>query len=193
MDTSALEEKHRQQLRDLEEAMKSTWEDKERISEEHEQDRRRLQAEQEAAERELREQRERHWLLLEEKGDLDLAITNVRETVKKDVQLSQAVSSWQLALREATRLEQLLGEQDTVVDVYRTSLLKDGQSLLKVCYKDWMYSAGLIVKANLHLFVCSWQERRRWARPQLEETRAVYLHGPQPLCPQDPWHMIRPR
>ena len=132
VDTSALEEKHRQQLRDLEEAMKSTWEDKARISEEHERERLRLQAEQEAAERELNEQRERQWALMEEKGDIDLAVTNVRETVKKNARLSADIQSWQFSLRDTTRLEQQLGEQDTVVDVYRTSLLKDGEVLFKV-------------------------------------------------------------
>ena len=53
VDTSLLEEKHQQQLRDLEDAMKSTWEEKARISQAHESDRQLLLKEQAEAEKKL--------------------------------------------------------------------------------------------------------------------------------------------
>ena len=53
VDTSELEEKHRQQLRDLEQAMQSTWDEKARISEQHEKERKRLEMEQRKSQREL--------------------------------------------------------------------------------------------------------------------------------------------
>lgn len=131
VDTSELEEKHRQQLKELEEAMQSTWTDKARISEQYDRERKKLAEEQEAAEKELREQRERNWKLLEEKGDLELALSHVRENVKKDATLLSGVNTWLSSLKEITKKEQQLGEQDTVVDVYRSSVVKDCQNLLK--------------------------------------------------------------
>jgi hypothetical protein len=65
-----LEEKHRQQLRELEEAMKNTWEEKAKISEEYERDRQQLLVDQQVAARQLEAARERNWALLEQKGDL---------------------------------------------------------------------------------------------------------------------------
>jgi hypothetical protein len=53
VDTSALEDRHRIQLKELEEAMKSTWEDKSRISEQYESERKRLEMEQRKSMRQL--------------------------------------------------------------------------------------------------------------------------------------------
>ena len=50
---SALEARHRQQLKELEEQVKSTWEAKFKVSEEHELARKRLEDEQAAARRQL--------------------------------------------------------------------------------------------------------------------------------------------
>jgi hypothetical protein len=51
VDTSALEEKHRQQLKEMEEALKLTWDDKARPSTQHEEDNTRLEMEQKKAAR----------------------------------------------------------------------------------------------------------------------------------------------
>jgi hypothetical protein len=51
VDTSALEEKHRQQLKDMEEALKLTWDDKARVSSQHEEERKKLEMEQKKAAR----------------------------------------------------------------------------------------------------------------------------------------------
>ncbi len=46
--------------------------------------------------------------------------------------LTSTLGLWGAQLREITQLERTLSEQDTIVQVYRTSLEKDSQSLIKV-------------------------------------------------------------
>eukprot|EP01041_Mallomonas_annulata_P001819 gene1819-3526_t len=131
VDTTALEEKHKQQLAELEEAMKNTWEEKARVSADHEKERRRLQKEQDQAVRESRKQKERAWKLLEDKSDLELAMIHVRDIARRDSNILAFITQWQLNLKEISRLEQQLGEQDTVVDIYRSSVHKDTDVLIK--------------------------------------------------------------
>lgn len=69
--------------------------------------------------------------MLEDKNDVDLSIMHVKEISKRD-EFTSILSSWQLALKELTKLEQRVGEQFTVVQVYRTALDKDCSTLLKV-------------------------------------------------------------
>ncbi|CAM9250349.1 unnamed protein product, partial [Ectocarpus fasciculatus] len=125
-DVSEMEERHRQQLKDLEEAMKSTWEEKARISEGHEAERLRLEAEQKEATRQLTRQVQEKWQVIEDKKDFDLTISHVKESAK--TYRADAVSSvvkWQLRLKDFLKQEVELAEQDTVISVYRTSLEKD--------------------------------------------------------------------
>lgn len=125
-DTSELEERHRQQLKDLEDAMRNTWEEKARVSAGYEDERRRLELEQKDSEMRLHQQIEEKWHVLEEKRDLDLSISHVKESAK--THYSEAVptlASWQHQLRELLKLEVELNEQDTVVSVYKNSLLND--------------------------------------------------------------------
>lgn len=130
-DTSEIEEKHKQQLRELEEAMKTTWEAKAKMSEDHDLERRRLEAEQRAAERELEATRERNWKMLEDKGDIELSITHLKGMVKKVPEVTEQTSLWLIAFKNLIKLEQKLNEQDTVVQVYRTALEKDCNAILK--------------------------------------------------------------
>jgi hypothetical protein len=129
VDTSLLEEKHQQQLRDLEEAMKSTWEEKARISQAHEHDRQNLLREQAEARKLLELHQENNWLLLEEKGDLGLSISRIIELfsgVSQTVVQPEVISLWSAELRDILKLEDKLSEQDTVVEVYRAALIRDG-------------------------------------------------------------------
>lgn len=131
-DVSEIEERHRQQLKDLEEAMKSTWEEKARISEGHETERLRLEAEQQEAARQLSRQVQEKWQVIEDKKDIDLSISHVKECSKS--YLPEAVSmvgNWQKRLRDFLKQEAELLEQDTVVAVYRSSLTKDEQNLMR--------------------------------------------------------------
>lgn len=132
MDMSEIEERHRQQLKDLEDAMKSTWEEKARISEGHEAERLRLEAEQREAARQLSRQVQEKWQVIEDKKDIDLSVSHVKESSKS--YLPEAVSvitSWQSRLRAFLKLETELAELDTVVNVYRSSLSKDEKAIMR--------------------------------------------------------------
>lgn len=123
---SEIEERHRQQLRDLEEAMKSTWEEKSRVSEAHEAERRRLESEQQEAADKLSRQMVEKWLVLEDKRDIDLTISHVKESSKTSFpEFLPYINNWQGKLKELLKLETELIELDTVVAVYKSSLMKD--------------------------------------------------------------------
>lgn len=137
VDSSVLDEKNRQRLKDLEDAMRSTWEAKAKMSEEHERDRQQLLIDQQNAARQFEAARLRNWALMEQKGDLDITLSHVRALVTD--RLSQSTVAlllvqWTEALREVSVLERKLGEQDTVVQVYRSSLGKDSHKLLQVSF-----------------------------------------------------------
>jgi len=135
VDTSALEEKNRQRLKDLEDAMRSTWEAKSKMSEEHEKDRQAMLIEQQNAARQFEAARQRNWALLEQKGDLEITLSHVKSLVTDRLAHSTVaglLNQWTEALREVAALERKLAEQDTVVQVYRNSLEKDSQALLQV-------------------------------------------------------------
>ena len=135
-DTSQLEEKHKQQLKDLEEAMKSTWEEKIKISEDHERVRKQLEIEQINAKNQLELQKERNWTLLEERMDLELSLNSLKNLFDKEIlpessEVSSKLNQLFLHLREINRLERALTEEDTVIDVYRLSFEKDALNLFK--------------------------------------------------------------
>lgn len=128
-----LEEKHQQQLRDLEEAMKSTWEEKARISQAHENDRKLLLKEQAEAENKLSIHQENNWKLLEEKGDLGLSIGRVGELfggITQSVTEPDVTIAWSSDLRDILKLEDRLSQQDTVVEVYKAALHADGSRFI---------------------------------------------------------------
>lgn len=137
-----MEEKHRQQLKELEEAMKSTWEEKTRLSSGYEKDQAIQAAEQTAMRRKLIIQREKNWQLLEDKNDIDMTLSHVKELlngVKTEncPKLLELLSAWSVSIKTISQLEQKLGEQDTMVDVYRSALQKDALTLCgegAVCY-----------------------------------------------------------
>ncbi len=129
---SEIEGKHQQQLRELEEAMKSTWASKAKLSEEHLEEMRRLKVEQEAAAQELKATRDRNWKLLEDKEDLELSITHLRGIVKGSPLLNDKVAAWMSLFRNVMKSEKQLHEQGTIIPVYRSALEKDCNSLIKV-------------------------------------------------------------
>lgn len=135
VDTSMIEERHRQQLLDLEEAMKSTWEAKAKISEDFEKERKRLKIEQRADARNSDATREKNWQLLEEKRDLDLSLNHLKEVSKGNIDIpvhvSSSLTNWAVLLKEIIRLEGSLGEQFTVVNIYRSALERDNKELLR--------------------------------------------------------------
>jgi kinesin family protein 1/kinesin family protein 3/17 len=135
VDNYELEEKNRQRLLELEEAMKSTWEAKSKMSEEYERDRQQMMIDQQNAARQLEAARLRNWILLEQKDDLEITLNHVKTLFNERMILSKAailIHQWMDSLRDVTSLERSLIEHDTVMHVYRSSLEKDSQLLVKV-------------------------------------------------------------
>lgn len=127
-----MDEKQKQHLKELEEAMKNTWEEKAKISEAFEINRQKLLQEQQNSALQLEKSRERNWKLLEEKGDIEITMSHVKEQVSsKDSKFAGVLRDWGNYLREIMKLEKELSEQDTVVQVYRSSLSKDSNELIK--------------------------------------------------------------
>jgi len=131
-DTSALEERHRQQLKELEAATKNTWAVKEKLSAEYEIDKRRLEMEQRAAARQLEAERERNWKLIEDKSDIEMSLGHVKDINRSDLDFTSIISDWLILYRnDILKLDQCLSEQEMVVQVYRTALERDGKQLMK--------------------------------------------------------------
>ena len=126
-----MDAKHQQQLRELEETMRTTWEDKARISEQHEKERLRLLSEQEAAAQQLNQQIETTWKLMSDKCDLELTLSHVRDVAQRSNNsvAAESCGQWIGLLKDLQRQETLLVEQETVVVVYRNSLLSDIRSM----------------------------------------------------------------
>lgn len=134
-DTSALEEKHKQQLRELEAVMKNSWEEKSRLSQQHEIDRKKQDAEAAEMKRKLAIQKERNWQLLEDKNDLELSISHLKDSLvgvagsqvagSSGESVSGIIAGWSKTLKEIMKHDQKLEEQSTIVEVYRASLYKD--------------------------------------------------------------------
>jgi len=118
------EERYKQQLSDLDAALKSTWEDKAKLSEAHELERQKLAREQEEAKAQLQEERSRRWRLLEEKGDLEMSLREVSEVLE-----TLPLDKWMSQVRLVLQQEKAAKEQETVVNVYNTALADDISSL----------------------------------------------------------------
>lgn len=140
------DEKQKQQLRELEDAMKSTWEEKARLSKQHEIDRLRLEQEQLELSRRTALQKERNWQMLEDKGDWELTISHIKDIVlhakfESPVETPESsmsviskpildtLASWNGSLKGVRRSEETIEEHTTIVNVYRSSLQKDFFSL----------------------------------------------------------------
>jgi transcription initiation factor IIF auxiliary subunit len=112
--------------------MKNTWEEKARTSEQYERDRQLLENEQRDAAERLAKQMEEKWALLEEKNDIDLSVSHMKEILKQSSgDAISRVSQWQQKFKEIVKLESDLHEQYTVASVYKASLLTDAKSLVK--------------------------------------------------------------
>ncbi len=130
--TGVLSEKNKQQLKELEEAVRNTWESKTKMSEEHEQERRRLLQVQQQAAQQLQSTKERSWLLLEQKGLVELTIAHVKELAKLSPSVSVDIDRWSESIGRIYALEKSAAEQYTVIQVFRSSIDKDGKQIVKV-------------------------------------------------------------
>lgn len=137
--SGAMSEKNKQQLKELEEAVRNTWEAKTKMSEEHEQERQRLLQEQQLAAQQLQSAKERSWLLLEQKGLVELTIAHLKELGKLIPSVSIAIENWGEAISKTFALEKSAAEQFTVIQVFRSSIDKDSKQMAKVSYFHAQY------------------------------------------------------
>ena len=75
---------------------------------------------------------DRNWRLLEEKGDLDLSLSHIKEISSYDDRIARHLIVWSDSLRNIALQEQSLSEHYTVVQVYRSALEKDNRELFRV-------------------------------------------------------------
>jgi hypothetical protein len=118
--------------------MKSTWEQKSKQSADYEKERLRLIEEQQNAEKLIIQQKEANWKLLENKNDIDLTMNFMKDSFRfiqsSTITWHEVISLWQNDLREVLKIESLLAEQDTVVQIYQNSVKKETDRLFnKVC------------------------------------------------------------
>jgi len=151
VDNNEIEEKNRQRLIELEEAMKSTWEAKSKMSLEYERDRQQMLIEQQNAARQLEAARLKNWNLLEQKDDLEITLNHVKTLFNDKMTSSKAsvlIYQWIDSLKDITSLERSLIEHDTIMHVYRSSLEKDSQLIVKVVIYIYITTTSTIYQVK---------------------------------------------
>ncbi|CAN0223521.1 unnamed protein product, partial [Discosporangium mesarthrocarpum] len=119
------EGRYKQQIAEMEAAMRSTWEEKARQSETSERERKRLQRKlEEEAEREERERKNR-WKLLEDKGDLELSIREAGDALSPLL----PVRDWLGRVKSLLGAEQRCREGSLACGVYEEALGRDLENL----------------------------------------------------------------
>ncbi|CAE7220769.1 KIF13B, partial [Symbiodinium pilosum] len=107
------------QIQEMESFMKQTWEDKERQSQEHEEERKRLEQEALRNMERLNEERKRRLRLLEDKGDLELTVQELK-ALQGGERWTPCTSGW------PTQISRLLSLENRVTAQCRAAtLLKD--------------------------------------------------------------------
>ena len=124
------EARYKNQLKELEDAMKDTWEQKNKVSQQNEEERKSLIKEQEAALQRAAEEREKRWQMLEEKNDVELSVRNACDTAQ-----NLPSSEWMTKVRHMLALEQETKEEMTVTTVYRNAFTTD-PTLLSIVRGD---------------------------------------------------------
>jgi flagellar motility protein MotE (MotC chaperone) len=142
-----LEDKAQQQLRELEEAMKSTWETKNKLSKEYEEERKRLLFEQQMASQQLKDTKARQWVLLEEKSNVEMTIAHLKEIIRtaltslseqrKEVEgvgdaILEEIEKWNNYLTKLTGFEKASLDQCTVIQIFKNAIIKDCETVKKV-------------------------------------------------------------
>eukprot|EP00605_Chrysophyceae_sp_TOSAG23-4_P001084 GSChrysophyteH1.ASY1.ANO1.1189.1 assembled CDS len=117
-----VEERHKRQLRELEDAMRNDWKAKARESEKYEHERQRLATEQKNTAKKLLEERNRQWTSLEASDDIKLTLKHIRH-------YANSMSGWAKQLEQVDALELSSKEQFTVLQIFSRSLIKDCTAL----------------------------------------------------------------
>jgi seryl-tRNA synthetase len=146
---AVLEDKAQQQLRELEEAMKSTWETKNKLSKEYEEERKRLLNEQQIASQQLKDTKARQWILLEEKSNVEMTIAHLKEIIRTALSSQQQllldqgkegggdaileeIEKWNTYLVKLTGFEKASLDQCTIIQIFKSAMIKDCETVKKV-------------------------------------------------------------
>eukprot|EP00903_Cladosiphon_okamuranus_P015598 g14403.t1 len=114
-------DRYKQQIAEMEAAMKSTWEEKAKQSESSERERQRLQRQLEEDARREERGRKKRWRALEDKGDLELSIREAKEAALPTL----PARDWLGQVRALVAAENRAREEATVCAVYREALARE--------------------------------------------------------------------
>jgi hypothetical protein len=178
--TGVVSEKNKQQLRELEEAVRNTWEAKTKMSKEHEEERQRLLQEQQMAAQQLQNAKERSWLLLEQKALVELTLSHIRELSKGSSFLSPSLDNWTEALARVSTLEKSILELHTVIQVFRSSIEKDSINIAKVITLSELFTFGLLLNSDL---------LNSWFKQMVNVTKCIFPMRLL-LCGKKPRHCL---
>jgi len=112
------------QLQEMESFMKQTWEDKERQSLEHEEERKRLEQEAQRTVERLHEERKRRLRLLEEKGDLELTVQELKQ-LQGGERWTPCTSSWPSQISRLLSLENRVTAQCRAACLLKEAVAND--------------------------------------------------------------------
>ncbi|CAE7521859.1 KIF13A [Symbiodinium sp. CCMP2592] len=112
------------QLQEMESFMKQTWEDKERQSLEHEEERKRLEQEAQRTVERLHEERKRRLRLLEEKGDLELTVQELKQ-LQGGERWTPCTSSWPSQISRLLSLESRVTAQCRAACLLKEAVAND--------------------------------------------------------------------
>jgi len=119
--------KYEKQIEEMERFMKQTWEDKEQATVQHEEERKLLELEAQKAQGKVVEERLRRLKLLEEKGDLELSIQDLRSH-HAEPSLMAYTANWPDQVKRLTSLEQRIAAQCRAVALCKEAVLADIQA-----------------------------------------------------------------
>jgi hypothetical protein len=164
---AVLEDKAQQQLRELEEAMKSTWETKNKLSKEYEEERKRLLNEQQIASQQLKDTKARQWILLEEKSNVEMTIAHLKEIIRTAltsqqllVSLNQGkegggdaileeIEKWNTYLVKLTGFEKASLDQCTIIQIFKSAMIKDCETVKKVTSYILLFFLSILIDFRL--------------------------------------------
>eukprot|EP00435_Cladocopium_sp_Y103_P060391 s740_g22.t1 len=116
--------RYENQIAEMEMFMKQTWEDKEKQSLQHEEERKRLEQEAQRNMERLNEERKRRFLMLEEKGDLELLVQELK-ALKGGEKWTLYTSTWPSQVARLLALESRVTAQCRAAVLLRDAVLHD--------------------------------------------------------------------
>eukprot|EP00930_Biecheleria_cincta_P052986 TRINITY_DN3829_c0_g1_i1.p1 TRINITY_DN3829_c0_g1~~TRINITY_DN3829_c0_g1_i1.p1 ORF type:complete len:1300 (+),score=334.38 TRINITY_DN3829_c0_g1_i1:26-3901(+) len=112
------------QIQEMERFMKQTWEDKEQESKKHEEELKKLEAEAQKAAEKIHAERDRRLRLLEEKGDLELSVQELKSLDGPEA-WAQTIASWPSQITRLLNLEQRVSAQSRAAALLKNAVEQD--------------------------------------------------------------------